>query len=175
VEKHNNKPLASWVDSVWDGLEENARLAIAIPTSTIEMTKLRSGFFAKEIFDNAAKQFKDPSSVPAMFGYSAHYDTIANMLSLLGAFNPNSPIPEYASALLIDVRSINNTPHLEVSYKTSNTKPAAPVNIPGCGVSCPLSKVLELVKAKLPVNSYSTECKAPANYVPPKEDIYYYE
>lgn len=81
--------LPDWTQSVYPGgeLEKLARLSFVQPTYTSEMAKLRSGFLLKEILDNSMKKFTNSSNTPSMVVYSAHHNTIANILHTIGLYN----------------------------------------------------------------------------------------
>lgn len=53
---------------------------------------------------------------------------------------------------------------MQIFYKNSNDSPD-PIHIPGCGTSCPLSKMYELYDDILPKNDFATECQIHEEFI----------
>lgn len=59
---------------------------------------------------------------------------------------------------MLELRVDNsNTPLVSVFYKNTTAEPQ-PLDIPGCGVSCPLKKLVKIYQDVLPMD-WERECK----------------
>lgn len=57
---------------------------------------------------------------------------------------------------MFELHMINNVANLQIFFK-QNAK-IVQINIPNCGLSCPLDKMYKLYKNVLPMYDYRTEC-----------------
>lgn len=66
---------------------------------------------------------------------------------------------------MVELRMHNNSPYVSIYYKNSTETPREALNIPGCGVFCPLYQMLEIYKNILP-GSFEVECKVKKTGLP---------
>lgn len=83
--------LPNWTKTVYPHgeLEKLSKFSFVQPTYTNYMKKIRSGYLLREILDNSWLQFTNPSKNPSMVMYSAHHNTIANLLHSIGLYTEN--------------------------------------------------------------------------------------
>ena len=65
--------------------------------------------------------------------------------------------PPFRATVLLEMRKKNNDFVIEIFYKNSSSEPTQ-LDIPNCGMSCPLSKMYELYNDVLPVD-WESECR----------------
>lgn len=79
--------------------------------------------------------------------------------------------PPYASCLLFELYQGTSDPYVQLFYKnTSDTSlPIQPLSldIPNCGVKCPLKKLYNLYEDVLPTESFEDACKLLENEILP--------
>lgn len=92
--------------------------------------------------------------------YSAHDSTVANLLNTLKMFEIHSP--PYAATILLEMRKHKKQPLISIFYKTTSDDPQ-PIEIPGCGIQCPLTKMYELYSDVIP-EDWDSECNT-HNYI----------
>lgn len=132
-----------------------AGLSFQTPTYNRKLARLKSGPLLKEILDRFnAKSHHKLKPNRSLWMYSAHDTTVANLLNTLKLFSIHTPV--YASTILLEMRMYNNQPLISVYYKTTSEDPA-PMEIPGCGIQCPLTKMYELYKDVIP-QDWQAEC-----------------
>lgn len=70
-------------------------------------------------------------------------------------------MPPYASCLFFELYKANDSTenYLQLFYRKSNTTDVPALEIPNCGLKCPLDKWNELYGDILPTKSYDEECK----------------
>ncbi|EDV44076.2 uncharacterized protein Dana_GF16215, isoform A [Drosophila ananassae] len=159
IENLYNLTLPGWTDKVFghEELTYAANFAFSIGTYTRKLARLKAGPLLKDIFqrfDDKASGRLDPDR--SMWVYSAHDTTVANVLNALKLFELHSP--PYVACIMLELRVDNsNTPLVSVFYKNTTAEPQ-PLDIPGCGVSCPLKKLVKIYKDVLPMD-WERECK----------------
>lgn len=67
--------------------------------------------------------------------------------------------PPYCSSIMFELYKLNDDYNLQIFYKNSTIETLMPLNIPKCGILCPLSKMFELYRDVLPDGRFETECK----------------
>lgn len=78
--------LPSWASEVFDGLKEIAKFYFVSKTATPQMGRLKGGFLIKQILDDFYKKPKSKDRHRFIM-YSAHDDTIVNVLNTLGLYD----------------------------------------------------------------------------------------
>nr|CAB59935.1 acid phosphatase-1 [Drosophila subobscura] len=159
IEKLYNMTLPVWAEKVY-GKEELtyvSNFAFSIATFTRSMARLKTGPLLKDIFERFDKKLNNQLKPDrSLWIYSAHDTTIANVLNSLKLFELHSP--PYAACIMLEMRvDDSNTPLVSVFYKNTTAEPL-PLDIPGCGLSCPLKTLVKLYQDVLPVN-WERECK----------------
>jgi lysosomal acid phosphatase len=131
-------------------------LSFAVKTYTPLLARLKSGPLLKEILTH----FKNKTTKKInqkYWVYSAHDTTVANMLNTLGVFKSlGYHNPPYTSTVMFELRQFGSEYRVQVFYKNTTAEPE-PLDLPGCGTSCPLDKMFEIYKAVLPVK-WEDEC-----------------
>lgn len=155
-------------------------------TNTKLLARLKVGFLIREIFERFTMK-KDSTLTPnrVLWVYSAHDETIINLLNALNLFEVlffsestcqlcspfiyllllQSKMPPYASCLLFELHEINGTFYVELYYKQERGEdkvPLQPLFIPNCGQKCPLSKLYEIYGDIIPTEDFDTECRLPS-------------
>ncbi|XP_065723269.2 prostatic acid phosphatase isoform X1 [Drosophila suzukii] len=159
IENLYNMTLPEWTKKVYGGEELTyvANFAFVISTYTRKLARLKAGPLLKDIFNRFEEKSSrrlDPDR--SMWVYSAHDTTIANVLNALKLFEIHSP--PYAACILMEMRlDESNTPLVSIFYKNTTAEPL-PLDIPGCGPSCPLKSLVSLYQDVLPVD-WERECK----------------
>lgn len=73
-------------------------------------------------------------------------------------FYPQLHSPPYTACIMMELRvDETNTPLVSIFYKNTTAEPL-PLDIPGCGPSCPLTKLMNIYEDVLPVD-WERECK----------------
>ncbi|XP_023166403.2 prostatic acid phosphatase [Drosophila hydei] len=159
IETLYNRTLPVWAQKVYGSpdLTFISNFAFSINTHTRKLARLKTGPLLKDVLNRFEikhkKQLKPDRNV---FIYSAHDTTVANLLNTLKLFQFHSP--PYTACILLELRvDDKDTPFVSVFYKNTTAEPL-PMNIPGCGISCPLAKMFELYEEVLPEN-WVDECK----------------
>ncbi|EDW58375.1 prostatic acid phosphatase isoform X1 [Drosophila virilis] len=159
IETLYNRTLPEWAQKVYGGADLTyvSNFAFSINTYTRQLARLKGGPLLKDVLTRLeSKHKKQLSPDRSVFIYSAHDTTIANMLNTLKLFQLHSP--PYTACIMFELRvDDNNRPLVSVFYKNTTAEPL-PMYIPGCGVSCPLSKMYALYEDVLPEN-WTDECK----------------
>lgn len=149
--------LPSWTKKIFPSKEMDlaAGLSFQTPTFNRKLARLKSGSLLKEVLDRFNDKINHklkPSR--SLWMYSAHDTTVANLLNTLKVFNAHSP--PYAATILLEMRKHKKQALISVYYKTSNEIPR-PIEIPGCGIQCPLAKMYDLYNDVIP-EDWETEC-----------------
>ncbi|XP_055697004.1 prostatic acid phosphatase isoform X2 [Phlebotomus papatasi] len=160
IEHMHNKTLPTWTESIFpDELDWVSAKAFQTYCSTPQLARLKSGPILKEMLERFRNKtlgtLKPDRSV---WFYSAHDTTVANLLNILGLFDPPHN-PPFAACVMLEMRLIDDKPYISVFYKNTTAEPQ-PMNIPRCGRSCPLDKMFDLYRDVLPVD-WEAECKLP--------------
>lgn len=157
IEEINNLLLPEWTREVYpDKLYPISALSFAVKAYTPLLARLKTGPLLKEILTH----FKDKTMNKISqnyWVYSAHDTTVANVLNTLGVLKTiGYHNPPFAATVLFELRQYGKDYRVQVFYKNSTANPA-PLDLPGCGTSCPLDKMFEVYKEVLPVN-WDDEC-----------------
>ncbi|XP_068152454.1 prostatic acid phosphatase [Drosophila tropicalis] len=159
IESLNNLKLPVWTEKVYGAKEFTyaSNLAFAVMTYTRKLARLKVGPLLKDIFERFEHKVSGNLTPDrSAWIYSAHDTTIANTLNALKLFELHSP--PYAACIMMELRlDNNNTPLISIFYKNTTADPL-PLDIPGCGVSCPLNKLRSLYQDILP-GDWHSECK----------------
>ncbi|XP_033336659.1 prostatic acid phosphatase [Megalopta genalis] len=157
IENIYNKTLPEWTKSVFpDKLKPIADKSFTIEAYNKILQRLKSGSLLGEMIDHMEKKSRN-SLIPdrKVWMYSAHDETLANMLMTLNLFDPHCP--PYGAMILTELRRNSEDQYLvTVSYKNSSGKPVL-LTIPGCTALCPLNELIVLTKDVIPLN-WEKEC-----------------
>ncbi|XP_014203542.1 prostatic acid phosphatase [Copidosoma floridanum] len=157
IEEIYNKTLPKWTASVYpDKMEPLAVKSFEIETYNQILKRLKSGPLLKEMIKNMVLKSKNALTPDRkLWIFSAHDETVANMLNTLGVFEPHCP--PYAATILIELRVDARMEYfVTVSYKNS-TKDAKVMTLPGCIPACPLHQFIKLTRDVVPTN-WEREC-----------------
>ncbi|XP_030371742.1 prostatic acid phosphatase [Scaptodrosophila lebanonensis] len=159
IETLYNKTLPEWTKKVYGSADMTyaTNFAFSVNTMTRQLARLKVGPLLKEIFNRFVDKSQGKLTPDRnMWIYSAHDTTIANVLNGLNMFQLHSP--PYTACIMMEMRVDDyNNSLISIFYKNSSAEPL-PMNIPGCGVSCPLNTLLRLYSDYLPVD-WERECK----------------
>lgn len=61
---------------------------------------------------------------------------------------------------MLELRKVGNEHLVQIFYKNSDKNPE-PIDIPGCGTACPLSKMYQIYDHIIPKNDFDDECLIP--------------
>lgn len=150
--------LPEWTHDVFpEKLFPLSALSFATRTYTPELARLQSGPLLREILEHMElKTMEDLSQ--NFWVYSAHDTTVANMLNTLGLLKPlGYHNPPFAATVMIELRQFLDRFNVQVFYKNSTAEPK-PLNIPGCGTSCPLNQFVMIYRSLVPLD-WDRECQ----------------
>ncbi|XP_063242696.1 prostatic acid phosphatase-like [Bacillus rossius redtenbacheri] len=158
IEELYNMTLPDWVWPYYPNPLKNLYLLQQFITSagTTELQRLSAGPMLKEIIENMqAKVNATLSPDRSLYVYSAHDSNVVNTLQALKVFN--GILVPYASAVIIELRELNSSNYVTVSYKNSTETEPYLLQLPGCDSLCPLDQFVELTKEVIP-DDLDTEC-----------------
>ncbi|XP_011870066.1 PREDICTED: prostatic acid phosphatase-like [Vollenhovia emeryi] len=161
IEQLYNKTLPQWTKSVFpEKMKPLAILSFMIETYNTILQRLKSGPLLGEMIDHMVKKAQRTLQPDRkLWMYSAHDETIANMLMTLGLFEPHCP--PYTSMILMELRANSkNEFFVTVSYKNTTEEPIL-MTLPGCATLCPLNEFINLTKHVVP-EDWEKECTIPA-------------
>ncbi|XP_046820173.1 prostatic acid phosphatase-like isoform X2 [Vespa crabro] len=157
IEDLYNKTLPEWTKTVFpDKLKPLAAKSFTISAYNKILQKLKIGLLFGEIIDHMEKKSRN-ALVPdrKVWMYSAHDETVANMLMTLDLFDPHCP--PYIATILIELRVNSKKEYfVTISYKNTTEEPNL-LTLPGCITLCPLNKFIKLTKDFIP-EDWHKEC-----------------
>ncbi|KAK2586742.1 hypothetical protein KPH14_011774 [Odynerus spinipes] len=157
IEVIYNKTLPKWTETVFpDKLKPLATKSFTIHAYNKILQRLKTGLLLGEMIDHIEKKSRN-ALIPdrKLWMYSAHDDTVANMLMTLNLFDPHCP--PYTATILIELRvDSKNEYFVTISYKNTTEEPNL-LTLPGCTALCPLNKFIELTKDVIP-EDWQKEC-----------------
>lgn len=69
-------------------------------------------------------------------------------------------IPPFSSCIFFELyKDHKSSPYVEIVYRNSTETDGIPLEIPNCGVKCPLQKLYHLYAKILPTKSFDTACE----------------
>lgn len=161
-------------------VERIAESHFKLKTATPELARLKVGFLLKEMMEHfTQKIFGTLEPDRSLWLYSAHDETIANVLNSLGLFkvgNLNSKLPieskiilfptqqhnpPLASSLHLELYKPNENEHyMQIFYRKSNEEHPEPLKLPGCGDRFTMDQFYDLYEHLIP-GEFENECKLP--------------
>lgn len=157
IEDMNNFELPAWTDKVYpEPLKSLSARSFATSTYTRQLARLKAG----PLFKSILQRFKDKSQATlnpsrSLWIYSAHDNTVANLLNTLNIFDWHNP--PFCATVLLEMRKHKGNNIVSVFYKNETIKQPYLLNIPNCGPSCPLNRFIEIYSDVLPHNG-TDEC-----------------
>lgn len=160
IEDIHKLELPEWTKKVFpQPITEMSAIAFQTPAIKPEMARLLSGPLLKDMlrgFQTKIEGQMTPNR--GIWMYSAHDTTVADLLNILGLFDPPHN-PPFTATVMMELRIIDNVPHVAVFYKKGPAdKTGQQMEIPNCGKYCPLSKMFDLYESVLPVD-WDDECQ----------------
>ncbi|XP_076292878.1 prostatic acid phosphatase [Lasioglossum baleicum] len=152
IESLYNKTLPEWTKSVFpDALKPIAAKSFTINAHNKILQTLKSGSLLGEMVDHMEKKSRNTLQPDRkVWMYSAHDETIANMLMTLNVFDLHCP--PFSAMILIELRTNSKDQYfVTVSYKNSSGEPTL-LTLPGCTALCPLNELIVLTKDVIPLN-----------------------
>lgn len=159
IEEIYNRTLPDWTKEVYpDKLKPISGLSFAVKTYTPVLARLKIGKLLKEILTHFKdKTLKKLEPNRSYWIYSGHDTTVANILNTLGVFKMMGyHNPPYRATVMFELREYSDGHRVQVFYKNTTAEPE-PLDLPGCGTSCPLDQMFEIYKSVMPVN-WAEEC-----------------
>ncbi|KAL2734139.1 prostatic acid phosphatase-like [Vespula squamosa] len=157
IEKLYNKTLPEWTKIVFpDKLKPLAAKSFTINAYNKILQRLKMGLLFREMIDHMEKKSRN-ALIPdrKVWIYSAHDETVANMLMTLNLFDPHCP--PYTATILIELRINSKKEYfVTISYKNTTEGPNL-LTLPGCNTLCPLNKFIQLTKDVIP-EDWHKEC-----------------
>ncbi|XP_043491248.1 prostatic acid phosphatase-like [Polistes fuscatus] len=158
IENLYNKTLPKWTKTVFpDKLKPLAEKFFTISAYNKILQRLKTGLLLGEMIDHLDKKSKN-ALIPdrKVWVYSAHDETVANMLMTLNLFDPHCP--PYTATILIELRINSKKEYfVTISYKNTTEEPNL-LTLSGCDALCPLDKFVELTKDTIP-EDWHKECR----------------
>lgn len=170
IEELYNLQLPEWTREVYpEKLFPISGLSFAVKTYTPLLARLKSGPLLKEILTHFKHKTANKLS-QNYWVYSAHDTTVANILNTLGVFKSMGyHNPPYTATVMFELRKFADDYRVQVFYRNTTAEPK-PLDLPGCGTSCPLDKMFEIYKDVLPVN-WEEECALSLLQMPLVENV----
>lgn len=157
IESLYNKTLPEWTKSVFpEKLKSLTAFGFTIDAHNKILQKLKMGSLLGEMINHMVKKSQNALKPNRkVWIYSAHDQTVANMLMTLNLFEPHCP--PYTAMILIELRiNPENQYFVTISYKNSSEEPML-MALPGCTTLCPLGEFISLTKDVVPEN-WEREC-----------------
>lgn len=156
IESTYNFTLPDWTRAVYPAkLEPWAGLSFSVDCYTPAMARLKTG----PLFHEIQQHFLNLTNKPKLLLYSAHDETVANVLKTIGAFEPHCP--PYSATVIFELYkgTADRFYYLNVLYKNGSEPPWKMV-VEGCEFNCPLERFVELMApVTLPVKVWEKECR----------------
>ncbi|XP_029176246.1 prostatic acid phosphatase-like [Nylanderia fulva] len=157
IETLYNKTLPQWTRSVFpEKMKPLTILSFMIETYNKVLQRLKSGPLLGEIINHMVQKVQNTLKPDRkIWMYSAHDETIANLLMTLNLFEPHCP--PYAAVVLIELRTNSRNQYfVTISYKNTTAEPLL-MTLPGCITLCPLDEFINLTRNVVPEN-WDREC-----------------
>ncbi|XP_020298442.1 prostatic acid phosphatase-like isoform X2 [Pseudomyrmex gracilis] len=170
IENLYNKTLPEWTKSVFpEKMKPLAALSFTTEAYNKVLQRFKSGPLLGQMIDHMVKKLQNTlKSNRKIWMYSAHDETVANMLMTLNLFEPHCP--PYAAIILIELRTNSNNQYfVTISYKNSTEEPIL-MTLPGCTALCPLNKFINLTKDVIP-EDWNRECLVSWNDISSRDII----
>lgn len=146
------------VDAYFSILEKYIDRFFSMFHSTKEMVKIRGGPLLTEIVNNmVAVQGNGPSGKNFLI-YSAHDMTVISLAYVLGVESQIPAHPHYSDTFMVDLLDNGEVQVIYMNTEDKNEPTMTVMDLPGCGLSCPLEKFRE-VYAEMLVDDWNTLCK----------------
>lgn len=160
IERIHNKILPNWTVSVFPSpMDEISAISFQTATATREMARLQTGPLVREILDRFQNKSTNKLSPDrSIWVYSAHDTTVADLLNTLRLYDPPFN-PPFTALILMELRVRGGNPFVSIFYKNGITdQTGTQLEIPGCGLQCPLDKMFELYADIIP-SHWDEECR----------------
>ncbi|KYM98697.1 Lysosomal acid phosphatase [Cyphomyrmex costatus] len=164
IETLYNKTLPQWTKSVFpEKMKPLATFSFMIEVYNKILKRLKAGPLLGEMIDHMVKKAQHTLQPDRkIWMYSAHDETIGNILMTLNVFEPH--LPPYAATVLIELRiNSKNQYFVTVSYKNTTEEPIL-MTLPGCDTLCPLNEFINLTKDVVP-EDWKRECQIGRNEI----------
>ncbi|XP_008192813.3 venom acid phosphatase Acph-1 [Tribolium castaneum] len=119
-------------------------------TATTEMSRMACGYFLQKLIADTNTKIQTNSG-RKIYLYSGHENNIAELLLLLGIFEPLH-IPEYGSYLTFEVHKIGDEFGIKIYYENYTGDGPKLMKLPACETFCEISKFLSLIDEYMPVD-----------------------
>ncbi|KAG5895626.1 hypothetical protein JTB14_017735 [Gonioctena quinquepunctata] len=151
TEEELGQKLPSWTNKVWPKtIIDLAIQEYYVQTGNTDLLKIAEGYHIQKIIEDTKKEIHNRKQHGRkLYLYSAHENNVAEMLILLGVFNPPH-IPNYGAHLMVEVHQIYKTYGIKLYYQNYVSKEPHLLKLPSCEEFCPLDRFISLVEEYLP-------------------------
>lgn len=125
---------------------------------TQEMIKIRGGPLLTEIVNNMVAVNENHVSGRNFLIYSAHDMTVLSLAYVLGVQSQIPAMPHYSDTFMVDLLDNGQVQVVYMNTERHDEPTMTVMDVPGCGLSCPLDKFREVFKDML-VDDFDTLCK----------------
>ncbi|XP_015835032.2 venom acid phosphatase Acph-1 [Tribolium castaneum] len=142
--------LPEWTQKVYP--EPITQLAINeyyTQTATTELMQMSAGYFLQKVIQDSYSKINNTNSDRKIYMYAAHENNIADLLILLGVFEPPH-IPNYGAYVLLELHSVNNKYGIRIFYENyQETRPQL-LKVPNCDSFCKIDQFASLYEEYMP-------------------------
>lgn len=160
IESIHQMKLPEWTKEVFpDPITEMSAIAFQTPSVLPELARLQSGPLLREVLKGCqAKVAGTMKPDRGIWMFSAHDTTVSDFLNILRVFDPPHN-PPFTATVMLELRIIKSVPHVALVYKRGvGDATGQQLEIPNCGLYCPLAKMFQLYENVLPLN-WDEECQ----------------
>lgn len=153
IESRRGFMLPDWTKNVFpEPLGKMAGFTFSASCRTIPLRRLKCGPLLKEILEIMDKKIS--GDLPQkMWMYSAHDNTLANLMMCLDVFDYRPP--DFCDMLILELLEKQGTYYVSILHKTGDR--LRMLKIPRCCKLCPLEKLKEISRPVIPTN-WDAEC-----------------
>ncbi|KAJ3659156.1 hypothetical protein Zmor_010861 [Zophobas morio] len=156
--------LPEWTKPVWPQTIVDLTInEYFISTATTEMNRMASGYFLQKVVSDSFSKINNIKSGRKVYLYSAHENNIAELLILLGIFEPLH-IPDYGSYVMFEIHKINNEHGVKIYYENYVANGPQLLKLPGCDTFCEITKFVSLIEEYFPPDDLCYKSQKSHNY-----------
>jgi prostatic aicd phosphatase len=142
--------LPEWTRGYWPEAIVNLTIQeYFVSTATTELNQMASGYFLQKVISDTNSKINGTNPGRKIYLYSAHENNIAELLILLGIFEPLH-IPDYGSYVIFEIHNINNEYVVKIFYENYTADEPQLLKLPACEIFCEMSKFISLMEEYMP-------------------------
>ncbi|XP_054268148.1 prostatic acid phosphatase-like [Macrosteles quadrilineatus] len=156
IESLHNLTLPAWTTKVFpEPMREANVFNYMIVTWTPKLARLMNGLLVQEMISNMMEKAQNKTT-RNLHVYTAHDETIANLLNTLGAFN--HALPPYAACVMMELQvDTKGSYFVSLYYRNSTTEDPYLLTVAGCSPLCPLDQFINITRPVIP-EDWNAEC-----------------